>query len=386
MASIRIADIHRPDLTNSEKIGPSITDVEHLSSYNWIESSTPTIAVPGCPPLWSPAKTPKKVAKDSGLIYIAQNAVRHPESPLEPLFRSLYIENPLYNIRLVDLITDRNNIRQLLSFINPNLSKNGLEPFTIDVEVTNNTAIFCRMEAETYMFIGPHEFRGYGHEFEKAFTTTQVSASTGHHRIISYNLGDLKFIVRYETDAYMDELSEVQSRNVELENGSLLSMMKTMSLSQLESRSRLPAESKLVMKEEGKQVSIQSTLEIKTRVAHKPINIQEVLPQLWVSQTPNLVRAYHKGGLFEPPEVEAVTREITKWEEDHASDLRGLVILIKEIIRVARENDGNAVIKYDGRSDNLEVWRRNGSKMLPDDLYSKLDNKMASAQAIGSDS
>ncbi|RMZ38805.1 hypothetical protein CA14_003141 [Aspergillus flavus] len=360
MASIRIADIHRPDLTNSEKIGPSITDVEHLSSYNWIESSTPTIAVPGCPPLWSPAKTSKKVAKDSGLIYIAQNAVRHPESSLEPLFRSLYIENPLYNIRLVDLITDRNNIRKLLSFINPNLSKNGLEPFTIGVEVTNNTAIFCRMEAETCMFIGPHEFRGYGHEFEKAFTTTQVSASTGHYRIISYNLGDLKFIVRYETDAYVDELSGVQSRNVELENGSLLSMMKTMSLSQLESRSRLPAESKLVMKEEGKQ--------------------------LWVSQTPNLVRAYHKGGLFEPPEVEAVTREITKWEEDHASDLRGLVILIKEIIRVARENDGNAVIKYDGRSDNLEVWRRNGSKMLPDDLYSKLDNKMESAQAIGSDS
>lgn len=53
---------------------------------------------------------------------------------------------------------------------------------------------------------------------------------------------------------------------------------------------------------------------------------------------------------------------------------------------MARENDGNAVIKYDGRSDNLEVWRRNGSKMLPDDLYSKLDNKMESAQAIGSDS
>ncbi|KAE8406753.1 hypothetical protein BDV37DRAFT_269785 [Aspergillus pseudonomiae] len=346
ISSIRIADIHRPDLTNSEKIGPSITDVEYLFSYNWIESSTPTIAVPGCPSLWSPRKTSKKVAKDSGLIYIAQNAVRYSESPFEPLFRSLYIENPLYNIRLVDLITDRNNIHKLLSFINLNLSKNGLEPFTIDVEVTNNTAIFCRMEAETYMFIGPYEFRGYGHEFKKAFTTTQVSASTGHYRIISYNFGDLKFIVRYETDAYVDEFLEVQSRNVELEIGSLLSMMKTLSLSQLESRSRLPAESKLVMKEEGKQVLIQSTLEIKTRV----------------SQTPNLVRAYHKGGLFEPPE-----------EEDHASDLRGLVILIKEIIRVARENDGNAVIKYDGRSDNLEVWRRNGSKMLPDDLYSKLD-------------
>jgi hypothetical protein len=139
---------------------------------------------------------PKKVAKDFGLIYIAQNAFRHPESPLEPLFRSLYTEKPSYNIHQVDLITDRNNVRKLLSFVNPNLSRNGLEPFTIEIEATSNTAMFCRAETETRTFIRPHDFRGYGHEFEKAFTTTQVSGSTGHHRIISYDWGNLKFIVK----------------------------------------------------------------------------------------------------------------------------------------------------------------------------------------------
>lgn len=45
-----------------------------------------------------------------------------------------------------------------------------------------------------------------GHEFEKAVTTTQVSGSTGHHRIIFYNFSDLKFIPRYETDVYVGEL------------------------------------------------------------------------------------------------------------------------------------------------------------------------------------
>ncbi|KAL4978304.1 hypothetical protein BDW66DRAFT_149429 [Aspergillus desertorum] len=322
MASIRIAGIPRPDLIDAEKIGPSITNVEHLSSYNWIESSTPTIAVPGCPPLWSPPKTPKKVARDSGRIYIAQNAVRHPESPLEPLFRSLYIENPLYNINLVDLITDRNNVRQTLSFINPGLSRNGLEPFTIEVEVRNNTAIFCRAETEIHRDIGPKQFRGYGHEFERAFTTPQVSGSTGHHRIISYSFGDLKLIVRYETDAYLNGHSRVRPPSVEMGNGNLLSLTQTLTLAGRGHRSRPPTDSRLVIKEEGKQVPVQSTLEIKTRVSHKPINVQEVLPQLWVSQTPNLVCAYHRGGLFGPPEVKDVSRELTKWEKDHASDLR----------------------------------------------------------------
>ncbi|KAL2838654.1 hypothetical protein BJX68DRAFT_259135 [Aspergillus pseudodeflectus] len=313
-----------------------------------------TIAVPGCPPLWCPPNTPKKVPKDSGLVYIAQKAVRHPESLLEPLFRSLYLENPSYNIQTVDLITDRNNVRKLLSFVNPSLSKNGLEPFTIDVEVTKNTAIFCRAETETYTVIGPHEFRGYGHEFEKAFTTIQVPQSTGHHRVISYKFGDLKSVVRYETDGYLGEHSGVQTQTVDSDHGNLLNKMETLSLARSTSHSRRAPDSKLVIKEEGKQAPIQSTLEIKTRASRNPIRIHEVLLQLWVSQTPNLVRAYHNGGLFRPPEVEDVTREITP---------------------VVRDNGGNAVVKHDGRSDSLEVRTRDGKRMLPVDLYWKLGDK-----------
>jgi hypothetical protein len=386
MGSIWIADIPRPELTDVEKIGPSISNVEHLSSYNWIESSSPTIAVPGCPPFWSPPQTPRKVAKDSGLIYIAQNAFRHPESPLEPLFRSLYTEKPSYNIHQVDLITDRNNVRQLLSFVNPNLSRNGLEPFTIEIEATSNTAIFCRAETETHTFIGPHDFRGYGHEFEKAFTTTQVSGSTGHHRIISYNLGDLKFIVRYETDAYIEEASKLQPQSVGSEHENFLNMMENLSLSRPETYSRLATESKLVVQKKGKQVPINSTLEIKTRVSHKPFNIQDVLPQLWVSQTPNLVRAYHNGGTFGLPEVKDVTCEIAEWERNHASDLWRLVVLVKGIMSVVRENGGNAVVKYDGRSDSLVVLKREGSRMLPDDLYLKLGDETESTEAVESNS
>ena len=45
--------------------------------------------------------------------------------------------------------------------------------------------------------------RGIGHEFEKVYTTSQISGSTRHHRILSYRFSDLNFIVRYETDGYV---------------------------------------------------------------------------------------------------------------------------------------------------------------------------------------
>jgi len=200
-----LAEISRVDLQDlSIPPSASITDVKHLSSYNWIEARTPTIAVPGSPPLWSPPSAPQQLKKDSGLIYIAQNAARHPDSPLEPLFRALYFTNPSFDIRSIVIVTDRNIIRKLLSFINPSSTRNGLEPFTFNIEIAKDTAIFSRVETATHEIIGPKEFRGYGHEFEKAYTTSQINGSTGHHRIISYRFGDLIFIVRHETDGYVD--------------------------------------------------------------------------------------------------------------------------------------------------------------------------------------
>ncbi|PYH87517.1 hypothetical protein BO71DRAFT_472081 [Aspergillus ellipticus CBS 707.79] len=348
MPSFRIADIHRPVSTDVKGVEPSITNIEHLSSYNWIESPIPTIAVPGCPPLWSPPKSPKKVDKDSGLIYVAQNAARYPERLLEPLFRSLFIENPSYDIHAINLITDRNNIRKLLAFINPSLSKHRLEPFTIEVEATNDTAIFCRAETKAIDIIKPHQFKDYSHEFEKAFTTSQIAGSTGHHRIISYDFSGLKIIVRYETDAYIEPPRPQHLE--ESENEDLLNIMSDLSLAQPAKSSYIPAETRLGTMKQDKKVPVYSTLKIKTRVLHKPIRMQE----------------------------------ISDWEKGHADDLGRLVKLIKDIIEVVKENEGSAVLKHDGRRNHLEVWTRSRSKMLPADLYPKFDQRQKIIQAINS--
>ena len=375
MASITVSEISRLDLQELENPAlASITDVKPLSSYNWIEApnATPTIAVPGSPALWSALGVSRRLKKDSGLIYIAQNAARHPESPLEPLFRALYITHPSFDIRSTDVVTDRHNIRKLFSFIDPGSTRNGLEAFTINIEVTKNTAIFCRSEAKTMEYIGPQEFRGFGHEFEKAYTIGQISGSTGHHRIISYCFSDLNFIVRHETDGYVETDSPKATNHTQ---DGLSSMLGALSLSSANSSPGItPTGSKLAIKEEGQVVPLESTLEIKTRVLHKSLEIQEVAPQLWISQTPKLVRAYHQNGTFQRPVVEDVAAIIKSWEERNQNDLRKLAALIRKIITLVKECGNNAVLKYNVEGDKLVVCKVERKEMLPKDLYSKWDD------------
>ncbi|MCJ1436419.1 hypothetical protein MMC27_005798 [Xylographa pallens] len=380
MASTTASKISRQDLQKLETpASASITDVKVLSSYNWIEAprATPTIAVPGSPALWSAPGVSRRLKQDSGLIYIAQNAARHPESPLEPLFRALYITHPSFDIRPIDIVTDRNNIRKLLSFIDPSSSRNGLEAFTMNIEVTKNTAIFCRDETKTQEYIGPHEFRGFGHEFEKAYTVTQIGGSTGHHRIISYRFSDLNFIVRHETDGYVDiDGWSSSSKAKNHTQDSLSSMLETLSLAPASSPPGItPTGSKLTIKEEGRVVPRESTLEIKTRVSHKLLDFQEIAPQLWVSQTPKLVRAYHKNGTFQKPVVEDVADAVKSWEERQQKNLRKLAALIPRIINLVKECGGNAVLKYDVGGDKLVVCKVERKEMLPKDLYSKWDDR-----------
>jgi hypothetical protein len=366
-----IQEISRFSLKSFAPAEAIITDVRHLASYNWIDAPTPTIAVPGSPAQWSAPPGPRQVKKDSGLVYISQNAARHPDSPLEPLFRSLYIEHPSFDITSIDVVTDRNNIRKLLSFIKPNLSKSGPDKFTIQVEITAQTAIFSREETATYEVIGPGEFRGFGHEFEKAYTINQVKDSTGHYRIISYRLGGLSFLVRHETDGCVEDLKS-SVKDDESTGDKLANILASLSLTPETPPMDEPSvESKLTIKREGRIASRESTLEIKTRVFHKPLELTEVAAQLWVSQTPYLVRAYHQRGRFLTPKVEDVTDAMKDWEKTHQDAITKLVALIKCILRVTRNWGGSSTVRYDPLEDKLVIKKIERKKVLPEDLYSR---------------
>lgn len=367
-----VMNVTRTDVSSLAPLpSASVTEVKHLASYNWIEAPTPTITVPGIPPSWCGAKAPRQLQQDSGLVYVAQNAARHPESPMEPLFRALYIENPSFDLSSVDIISDRNNIRKLLSFIDPNSAAHGVKSFTMRMESVNGTVILHREEILTKEFIGADKFRGYGHEFEKAYTRNEIPGSTGHHRIIAYRFGDLRFVIRHETDGYVDTGMPAQYASGEPTEDNLAGLLETLSISQ----PRIPLEttavgSELIVRNEGRKIAMRSTLEIKTRVHHKPLPVADVAPQLWISQTPKLVRAYHERGRFKVPVVEDVTSDVQRWERRSQQPLGKLAALLVRLIATAKRHKYSTV-RYDALSDRLDVERCEERKLLPADLYQK---------------
>ncbi|KAK2595657.1 hypothetical protein QQS21_006630 [Conoideocrella luteorostrata] len=356
----------------------SVTEVEHLSSYNWLDKDTPTIAVPGSPSLWAPPKGPQQLTKDSGHVYISQNAGRLPETPMEPLFRALHVTKPSFDMASIDVVTDRNNMRKLLSYVSSGLGGDPLEPFVIRLEMAKDTLLMCRHDTATVQYIRPNEHRGFGHAFEKAYTEDQISGSSGHHRIISYRFCDLAFIVRHETDGYVADHTAESGRDYpDDDDRGLSNMLGSLALSPDDaSPSATPLGSELAVQKMGQQIPLGSTLEIKTRSRFKRLEVRDLAPQLWVSQTPKLVVAYHKRGMFEPPMVvKDVALEIRKWETANQEHLGTLGALIGKIIAVTKDCGGQALLKYDNKRDELVISKEERGKMLPDDLYEKWNGK-----------
>ncbi|KAK8035839.1 hypothetical protein PG991_001912 [Apiospora marii] len=346
------ATINRRDLEEGQAPA-TISDAQHLSSYSWIDCPEPTIAVPGIPPKWQPPKTRRRLPKDSGLRYIAQNAARHPDSPMEPLFRALCEADPTFDVRGIDVVTDRNNMRKLLSFIDPTSDRYGMESFIIHAELAGGkTVILSRVEPQTHEFIGRNKFKGHGHEFEKAYTTCEIPNSTGHHRIIRYCFGGLSYVVRFEVDAYVDAGDPVDEKPL----------------------ADLKYDSRLTVRKQGRIIPSESTLEIKTRVAHKPMTISDLASQLWSSQTPKLVRAYHHNGLFgKEAHVQDVAYEIAGWERAQQPQLKKLAALMTKLTDLVKGFGGSCLIRCssEGAEELVLQKTEDGKPMLPSDLYVK---------------
>jgi hypothetical protein len=349
-----------------------VTDAKRLASYNWIAAKTPTIVVPGLPPIWRKINVPSQVKKDNGLVYTAQNNARHPESPLEPLFRALYLENPSFDISSVDVVSDRSNILKLLSFVDPRSNIYGVRDFSMRMELVDGTAIFHRLEAKTKEFIRQSdETSVHGREFKKAYTHNEVPSRTGHQRIVSYRLGDFRLVIRHEVDGYFGKGTPTQFSKQESAGNDFSGLLEPTSISQAtDAKDTTSASSKLTVCRGGRSIALRSTLGIKTRVRHKPIRILDVVSQLWLSQTSMLVRAYHNRGLFDVPVVQNVPSVVKRWERNNQESLGRLLTLLINIIAVGKQH-GHVSIKYSASKDKLCIYRCAEVKKLPEDLYQK---------------
>lgn len=340
-----------------------------LSSYNWSEQdlSNSTIIVPGCPSRWDPPPLPKAVRPDNGLVFVDQNAYRHPKIPLEPLLQALHITKPSFDLNKVQLITDRNNLRKLFEAICGEKHSD----FEIAVEIVNNTALFTRLERCTSEIIGSQEFRGYGHEFEKEFTKypSSVKRSTSHHRIVTYNFGGLNMVVRFEADGALPpamDPANITKATPAKSSQQILTDLPSMGLQDVlppttptSSGHGIPTSaSRLGVMKAGEPVPQDRILEIKTRVEHRAIGIPECMSQLWFSDTRNLFIGLHNSGTFHTINKYQVDEgTISQWEKQHEKQLGQLVDLLGKIIATAKGSSCRTKVRGVKGKVILEEWQ-----------------------------
>ncbi|KAK6508266.1 hypothetical protein TWF506_010362 [Arthrobotrys conoides] len=338
-----------------------ITDCEYVASYNWMNESASTIMVPGKPPLWTPLLVPRKLDGDSGDFYRDPNAARFPSYPIEPAVQAIFRVDAAFSTSNIDVFACGSTLGNLLRF-----ARHDDKPFRFTVELIGNTVFFLRKEGSpTELITG---VRGFGHTFPEAYTTWEpdVKGSETHQRMVQYKFGGLGFILRFECDGYFN--TSLPRKPSHEEDDDLTQALKGVSVSQ-----SLPKQNNsLNIKTGGSEVPQSSIFDLKTRSGKygQSIDMEQILPLLYLKQIPNFIVAYHNGaGLFPTKDikVENFEKKIRRWEIDNKSALERLSVLLRKIIEVVKTDECGLLEIYRPSLDYLEIRKQHGdeSHVLP---------------------
>ena len=145
----------------------SLVNLKPIGSYNWSTSessrSRPVVIIPGAAAILKNNLSPRKLEMKGNMKQIVdENKFRQPEYPLEALFRAVQMCSPQFDFSAVHFVTDRNNLRKLLGFV-----ENKREKFRIDFQLVGNMVIFVRNEKRNVVWCD-----NYGKDFERKYTTS----------------------------------------------------------------------------------------------------------------------------------------------------------------------------------------------------------------------
>ncbi|KAF9778716.1 hypothetical protein BJ322DRAFT_1114053 [Thelephora terrestris] len=291
-----------PALQGIEKhIAPK--HLKYIGSYNWIDAPTPTIIVPGCPPIWAEKRAPLIVPRDNGRDFIDQNGYHMKRRfTLLPLIRAVQTitnrKTSKFDWPSVDFVADRGALRKLAAWAN---DKSG--HWRMDTQLAgHNTVLINSWPPVTKQTIGHSD--SYGYNFEKACThpAPGCESGTGHHRIITYDFGGLTMVVRFEVDAclpFPTTRSRRKSGNARNHAksapgaqawGTDTPTFRTVSKPTL----RFPH---VAVIRAGSRVPQSHLIELKTYSGAKK-HWNRSYPQLFLSQTPHIYYGAHKNGEF----------------------------------------------------------------------------------------
>ena len=256
--------------------------------------------------------------------------------------------NPSFPTQDIDIFACGNTLGSLL-----HAARSQDRTFRFYAEMIGKTVFFVRKENSPKEVI--KDVRGYGHTFPEAYTRWKddVKGSVSHQRIIRYEFGGLKCVVKSESDGYYEDLA-AESESLTFDNGKRdrpsetdvvstneikpteLLFHPSTSLEDLEMPQDVEAGNLSIVRA-GRHIPQCAIFDLKTRMRPREINMAEILPRLWMNQTPNFIVAYHDFGVFKDIRKQDVKSEIRAWEEQHAQDLAKFHALLKRVIEVVQK-------------------------------------------------
>ncbi|KAI1495867.1 hypothetical protein F5X99DRAFT_402235 [Biscogniauxia marginata] len=307
-----IAEFNLKDATSSDMPAADIriTNCRYAASYSIIGDKPPTIVVPAQPAVWSPPELPAELPGDQGDFLRDQNGASFPTSPMQPSVQAIFNLDRAFDPSGIDIMGCASSLGEIIRF-----SRSVASTFRFDAEMVGDTLFLIRNHKDELI----PEVRGYGHSFLNTFTSheAELKATKSHQRIVSYDLGGLKCLVRFECDGYIasqdDGLVVKESMSKKVSNP--------------------PGSDSIMVQEAGKVVPQKSILEIKTMSQSRgQIEQSEHLPRLWIRQIPNFITAYHLRGIFNEVKQLPVQQDFLKWEDDNQPKLRRFVATLRQLI------------------------------------------------------
>ncbi|RMY00130.1 hypothetical protein D0868_09172 [Hortaea werneckii] len=332
----------------------TIADQQFVASFNWLETTTPTIAVPGAPPKYDPPNIPKQLQEDSGDFFRDKNGARYPNFPMEPTVRAILLQNSSFDPAEIDVFACGSTFGNLLRFV-----RQEDRTFRFVVEKVGRTFFFLRCESTPNEMIP--DVRGYGHSFPEAYNSwhEDLKGSSSAQRMIAYTFCGRRYIIRSESDGYLPEkLGGDGPTNVSIDLTSPV----------------VSAADALSIRNAGTIIPQSAIFDLKTRSIRRrnEDHLEEQLGRLWANRTPNFVIAFHDRGLFSDIRKQDVQAKVDRWESEHTTELRMLGRLVEQIVKCcAASSDGRCEV-LNGEIGELQLREVGGQfpRALPQDLKS----------------
>ncbi|KAI9566109.1 hypothetical protein HD554DRAFT_2026126 [Boletus coccyginus] len=293
-------------------------------------------------------------------------------SPMLPLFAAIDALHDDFAYKDLDLVTDRNGLRKLLRYID---NANTEDNFRIDVDLVGKTVVFTRQEENTEVV---RQNTGYGNEYLKATTREPPGCEKmlDHHRIITYKFGSLNILLCFTADACIEPKKNDDDF---LASFSSLSLGAKTDKTAKPNKPASPAGFDIKLTSPRSLVPQSDTIEVKTRSMYREPNWSDIYPQLYLSQTAWLYMARHRGGVFEPVEKFSLTGDEMKPHAEMMHESLGkLKNLLKEILRVVREQGEGVPLGLVRQGGTLSLWKRKAGsgKVLGEEITSRFKNSL----------